>query len=96
MHPNIGVFSPTGARTPAFFVIPDPVLGRHILCVREDRKRTRRRVKPRDLGLLLTLGAMWGSSFLWGSMSQNYKTPELSFRALLTEDGAERLEVARH
>ena len=43
----------------------EPALGRHILCVREDRTRTRRRVKPRDLGLLLALGAMWGSSFLF-------------------------------
>ena len=43
----------------------EPTLGSHILCVREDPTRTRRRVKPRDLGLLLALGAMWGSSFLF-------------------------------
>ena len=70
-------FSPALVRTPGgpFIVIPDPVLQvpsltepapvRHIICVREDRTRTSRRVKPRDFGLLLALGAMWGSSFLF-------------------------------
>ena len=28
------------------------------------------------------------------SMSQNYKRPELTFRALLTEDGTQRVELA--
>jgi drug/metabolite transporter (DMT)-like permease len=37
----------------------------HIISVREDRTRRRGRVKPRDVGLLLALGAMWGSSFLF-------------------------------